>query len=150
MLLQALVSIGYKGVAIEGTEPWFDQSLGILKNNHGLVDPPTDELGGLYTAGWLKRGPSGIIGTNIADAKDTVTSMLHDMATRSPKVSSDSSAHELKELLQERGVDYVDWDGYQRIEVAESSSQHKRHPDQPREKITSRQELLVVARGTPK
>jgi NADPH-dependent glutamate synthase beta subunit-like oxidoreductase len=149
LLQQALVSIGYKGVAIDGTEPWFDQSRGTLRNTHGLVDPPTDELGGLYTAGWLKRGPSGIIGTNIPDAKDTVASMLHDIAALSPKGPSDSQSHQLEVLLKERGVEYVDWDGYQRIDVAESSSQRKRHADQPREKITSRQELLDVARGTP-
>ena len=142
------MSIGYKGVAIEGTEPWFDQSKGTLKNTHGLVDPPTDAMGGLYTAGWLKRGPSGIIGTNIPDAKDTVASMLHDIPTLPPKAPSDSQSHQLEDLLKERGVEYLDWDGYQRIDIVESSLHHKRHPDQPREKITSRQELLDIARRT--
>jgi NADPH-dependent glutamate synthase beta subunit-like oxidoreductase len=63
------VSIGYKGVAIEGSEPWFDESRGVMKNQHGLVDAANSDMnmGGLYVSGWLKRGPSGIIGTNIGD-----------------------------------------------------------------------------------
>jgi adrenodoxin-NADP+ reductase len=140
----ALVSIGYKGVAIEGTEPWFDESRGILKNTHGLVESPVGTLGAVYTAGWLKRGPSGIIGTNIPDAKDTVATILHDMAGLTPK---SNSSPPLRDLLEARGVQYVDWESYRRIDAAETNSERKRHPGQPREKITRLEELLNVARG---
>jgi NADPH-dependent glutamate synthase beta subunit-like oxidoreductase len=130
-------------VAIPGTEPWFDESLGVLTNTHGLVDAATDELGGLYVSGWLKRGPTGIIGTNIADAKDTVASIVHDIQSpASPKPQSSSS---LQDLLQERGVKVVDWEAYQRIDATETSDERRRHPEQPREKITALQELLNVA-----
>jgi NADPH-dependent glutamate synthase beta subunit-like oxidoreductase len=136
-------------VAIEGTEPWFDDSRGILTNTHGLVDASTDTLGGLYVSGWLKRGPSGIIGTNIGDAKDTVATIVHDVqesSMSSPKHHDDNeSSTSLSQLLQERGVAAVDWNAYQKIDAAETSDKRKRNSEQPREKITSREELLQVA-----
>ena len=55
----------------------FDEKKGIVRNTHGRVDD--DKKGGLYVSGWLKRGPSGIIGTNITDAKDTVASIIKDI-----------------------------------------------------------------------
>ncbi len=140
------MSIGYKGVAIEGTEPWFDESQGILKNTHGLVDRASGEVGGLYSAGWLKRGPSGIIGTNIPDAKDTVATMLHDTASSVPKPETHITP--LHVLLHQRGVEYVDWEAYQRIDTAEMSAKHKRNPEQPREKFTTREELLQIAKAS--
>jgi len=139
----ALVSIGYKGVAMKGTEPWFDESRGILKNTHGLVASASGELGGLYTAGWLKRGPSGIIGTNISDAKDTVATMLHDMPV---EIAKSKSSQSIDALLETRGVEYVDWKAYQNIDAAEMNALSKRHPDQPREKITIVDELINAAR----
>jgi NADPH-dependent glutamate synthase beta subunit-like oxidoreductase len=137
------VSIGYKGVAIPGTEQWFDDKRGILLNIQGLVEASTPTLGGLYVSGWLKRGPSGIIGTNIADAKETVTSILESIKTTSssPKPVTQS----LEQLLLERGVAAVEWDGYKKIDAAEQSVARKRNEQQPREKITSRQEQLKVA-----
>ena len=137
-----LVSIGYKGVPIAGTEPWFDEQRGVLKNTHGLVDASTEDSGGLYTAGWLKRGPSGIIGTNIPDAKDTVSTILHDMERTIPQLTDSSS---IQNLLDERGVKVVDWQAYQRIDTAEQNEERKRHPDQPREKLTTTDELLQAA-----
>eukprot|EP00934_Nitzschia_sp_Nitz4_P000644 Nitzschia sp. Nitz4//scaffold62_size106224//6746//8369//NITZ4_004339-RA/size106224-augustus-gene-0.98-mRNA-1//-1//CDS//3329555805//644//frame0 len=138
----ALVSIGYKGTAVEGVEKWFDSSNGTLIHTNGLVDSATGELGGLYTSGWLKRGPSGIIGTNITCARDTVATIVHDAASSSPKADPEQG---LGDLLKERGVDVVDWEAYQRIDDYESSDSHKRHPEQPREKLTSVDELLHVA-----
>jgi NADPH-dependent glutamate synthase beta subunit-like oxidoreductase len=140
------VSIGYKGVAIAGTEPWFDETQGVLKNIHGKVDSAADDLGGLYTAGWLKRGPSGIIGTNIPDAKDTVATMLHDAESASPKQEIGQTS--LKVLLEERSVAFVDWEAYRRIDATEMSDGHKRNPEQPREKFTTTQELLQIAKDS--
>lgn len=139
----ALVSIGYKGVAIDGTEPWFDTSKGILTNTHGLVDPSTDELGGLFVSGWLKRGPSGIIGTNIPDAKDTVAMILKEMNENTGRTTTSTSS--LSELLQERGVNVVNWTAYQKIDAAETDDESKRNVEQPREKVVSREELLRIA-----
>jgi adrenodoxin-NADP+ reductase len=142
----SLVSIGYKGIPIEGTERYYDESRGILKNTHGVVDNHDTNLAPLYVSGWLKRGPSGIIGTNIADAKDTVTSIMKDVqennTVRKPRPVTD-----LQGLLQERGVHVVDWAAYLHINDAETSPDHKRNQDQPREKITQWELLLHAAKA---
>lgn len=137
----ALVSIGYRGIALPGTEQWFDDRAGIIKNEHGRVDASTPELGGLYAAGWVKRGPSGIIGTNIPDAKDTVTTILSDVESDSPPQRDDPD--QLGSLLKQRGVRVVGWDGYQRLERKEL--ERKRHENQPREKLVTLEEQLESA-----
>ena len=146
-LQQALISIGYKGKSIPGSEEWFDEARGVMKHEHGRIQSfqPKDGLGGLYVSGWLKRGPSGIIGTNIPDAKDTVTTIVKDLEERSPPNIDESNVASLAEILMKRNVMFVDWSGVQRIEAAESSPERKRSPQQPREKLTSRQELLKAA-----
>lgn len=134
----ALVSIGYKGVLLPGLEQWFDEGRGVLLNRNGRVDPPTADLGGLYAAGWIKRGPSGIIGTNIPDAKDTVATIVSDL-------DGYDRAREgsIGELLDLRNVTVVDWDGYRRIDEREKTD--KRSELQPREKITSVKLQLDIA-----
>lgn len=112
---------------------------------HGLIEPSTPTLGGLFVSGWLKRGPSGIIGTNIADAKDTVASILE--STKSPLSSPKPETHSLDQLLKEKRVTAVDWVGYKKIDASEKSVNRKRNEQQPREKITSRQEQLESALG---
>jgi len=138
----ALISIGYKSTAIRGIEHWFDDEKDRLKHEHGRVDGATPELGGLYTSGWLKRGPTGIIGTNIGDARDTVATILSDLnahgVTRSVAAFSDVVVD-----LQDRGVQVVDWDGYRRIEEAEKN--RRRSDSQPREKIVSIEEQLHIS-----
>eukprot|EP00536_Pseudo-nitzschia_multiseries_P010620 jgi/Psemu1/259098/estExt_Genewise1Plus.C_3310030 len=176
-----LVSIGYKGLPIDDctNDRYYDSKRGILSNDHGRVvaiaaegDDDSDDnsnnessLAPLYVSGWLKRGPSGIIGTNIGDAKDTVASILQDIVSGKivPKGTSSSNdddgdddddatgnatANEyatLEDLLDYRGVAYVDWNSYRRIEACEAGADHKRHPDQPREKLVDRGDLLEAA-----
>jgi NADPH-dependent glutamate synthase beta subunit-like oxidoreductase len=138
----ALVSIGYKGTALRGTEPWFDNGRGSMRNEGGRVEAGTSIAGGLYTAGWLKRGPSGIIGTNIADAKETVSTIMADVATLEPRQRN--IVYDLQSLLQERNVQFVDWEGYLRIEKEEY--RRRRSESQPREKIVALDDLLDSAK----
>lgn len=137
----ALVSIGYKGEALPGTEPWFDTDLVHLRNHHGRVDGRTAQWGALYTAGWIKRGPTGIIGTNIPDAKDTVATILADLEDFVPKRTAATT--DLRQLLKDRGVQVVDWRGYRRIDAAERAS--RRSDPQPREKILRLNDQLRTA-----
>lgn len=138
----ALVSIGYKGIALSGVEQWFDDSRGAMIHQHGKVDAPTSTMGGLYTVGWLKRGPSGIIGSNIMDAKDTVATIVQDAETEFNAIHlSSTSLSALDDLLADCAV--VTWEGYQRIEAAESSG--KRSEDQPREKIVDLHRQIEIA-----
>lgn len=139
-----LVSIGYKGVAIPGTEQWFDVDTGTIRNDRGRVDIRTTELGGLYTSGWIKRGPNGIIGTNIADAKETVATIIADLESE-PMIKSGSveGITDIRELLKRRGVQVVDWNGYRRIDEKERTIRRSEH--QPREKIVKLEDQLAVA-----
>lgn len=144
----ALVSVGYKGVAVPGLEDeLFDSKRGIVVNTHGKVMNASNGLGGLYVSGWLKRGPSGIIGTNIADAKDTVASIVKDLENHVPKKEG-SSTTLLSDLLKERQVRVVDWKAYQRIDAVETNPERKRSASQPREKIPTHEELLEAAFGS--
>ena len=142
-----MVSIGYKGVSIPGTEEWFDAARGVRKNDRGRIQHSQPEvgLGGVYVSGWLKRGPTGIIGTNIPDAKDTVATIVKDLQQQPPSASTQPTLKSLAEILRQRNVPVVDWDGVQRIEALESSPDRKRSPLQPREKLTTREELLKAA-----
>src|SRR5205814_10732130 len=73
-------SVGYRGVALPGVP--FNDKWGVILNEHGRVlDSVTKQaVVGEYTGGWIKRGPSGVIGTNKPDATETVTCMLEDLA----------------------------------------------------------------------
>jgi len=139
----ALISIGYKGVAIPGIEEdnTFDSRRGVVVNIHGKVDDAKDGIGGLYVSGWLKRGPTGIIGTNIADAKDTVASIVKDLDNQIIKTGNTS----LESLLEDRGVKVVDWSSYERIDAVESDDLRKRNKEQPREKLSTIDEMLRAA-----
>jgi NADPH-dependent glutamate synthase beta subunit-like oxidoreductase len=106
------------------------------------VESASEQLGGLYVSGWLKRGPSGIIGTNIADAKDTVASIVKDLQNQTPHDRDPKGIHA---LLSSRDVQVVDWAAYERIDAAESSSPRKRSKEQPREKIANGDELIRAA-----
>lgn len=140
------MSIGYKGVAVSGTEEWFDERRGIMQNQHGKVDNSTTNHGGLYVSGWLKRGPSGIIGTNIADAKDTVASIVKDLTTSTAaSVGEKHNNNGIENLLEERGVAVVKWSNFEKIDVAETSEERKRSKEQPREKFATLDGLLSAA-----
>lgn len=141
----------------------FDSRRGILRNEHGKVfgnDCATSgeeaRTGLLYAAGWIKRGPTGIIGTNIGDARDTVGSILHDLKKGRIPVGMDASTIDrgtsgrdaLAKLLHTRNVQIVDWDGFQRIDEAEKDLKSLRTTSQPREKIVNIAEMLKIARSS--
>jgi len=135
----ALISIGYKGIKLPDMDTaLFDESKGTVKNTRGKVD------GNLFVSGWLKRGPSGIIGTNIADAKDTVASILVDVENIVEDYGSqgESGREDLDELLVEREVQVVDWTSYKKIDSAEKDAARLRTANQPREKFTDVIDML--------
>jgi ferredoxin--NADP+ reductase len=132
-----LRSVGYKGVALPGVP--FDERTGTIPNDRGRVEgsPRT------YAAGWIKRGPSGVIGTNKKDATETADLLLED-ASEGRLPGSDRSRR-LEELLADRGVDVVMYAGWEAIDAVErdrGSSQGR-----PRVKLCTWEELLEAARG---
>ncbi len=130
----------------------FDERKGVVRNDHGRVLADSDNEGScnapLYVSGWLKRGPSGIIGTNITDAKDTVASIMEDVMSGKIHLSCDVDAKRgrdgLDTLLEQRNIEKVDWSGYEKIDSTEKDPSRLRSSKQPREKITSVQEMLEI------
>jgi ferredoxin--NADP+ reductase len=96
---------------------------------------------GEYVAGWIKRGPTGVIGTNKSDAQETVTALLADAPALPAAPVRDPDA--VLRLLAERGVDVVTWQGWRAIERAEARL--GRELGRERSKIVSRAELLRAA-----
>jgi ferredoxin--NADP+ reductase len=133
-------SVGYRGVALPGVP--YDERTGTIPNREGRVDDG-EAIPGLYCAGWIKRGPTGVIGTNKKDATETVEHLLEDArAGRLPARRGGT----IDELLTERGVDvvmYADWEAIDRVERAAGEAQGR-----PRVKLASWEELLAAARGS--
>ncbi|XP_016506507.1 NADPH:adrenodoxin oxidoreductase, mitochondrial isoform X1 [Nicotiana tabacum] len=143
-----LKSVGYKSRPVDGLP--FDLHKGIVPNVQGRVlsEASGDALveKGLYACGWLKRGPTGIIATNLYCAEETVASILEDIQRGLVTSSSGLSKpgrDGLLQLLDSRNVKIVPFGGWEKID-----SEEKRRgslKNKPREKLTSWQELLEVA-----
>jgi len=114
-----LRSVGYAGVPIEGVP--FDQKRGLILNDGGRVLDSHDAgpRVGHYTAGWIKRGPSGVIGTNKKDALETVRHLLADVGAQSLLAPETPEPSAVEELLTERGVRFVSFEDWQALDQAE-------------------------------
>ncbi len=133
-------SVGYRGVALAGLP--FDDRRGIIPNVSGRVvtEPGSDAtLRGVYVAGWIKRGPQGVIGTNKACAADTVAALLDDYAAKRLQ-RAEGAPEAVDQLLASRGVRVSDWQGWQRLDAEEVA--RGAAAGRPREKITSVDEML--------
>ncbi|MGH2997600.1 MAG: NADP oxidoreductase, partial [Gaiellaceae bacterium] len=128
-------SVGYRGVALPGV--LFDEGSGTIPNEGGRVSA------GVYVAGWIKRGPSGVIGTNKKDAMETVALLLAD--ARAGLLPRAGEVGTLEALLADRGVEAVVYPGWEAIDALERGrgEPHGR----PRIKLLSWEELLAAARG---
>jgi ferredoxin/flavodoxin---NADP+ reductase len=142
-----LRSIGYRGVPLEGLP--FDEGRGLIPNDGGrITDPETGEqIPGLYANGWIKRGPSGVIGTNKKDAQETVSNLLEDLdAGRIPEASEELDHSGLEAWLGERVPDHITFEHWRNIDAAEvaAGEPHGR----PRVKFVTIEDM--VAAGRPK
>ncbi|XP_031100658.1 NADPH:adrenodoxin oxidoreductase, mitochondrial-like isoform X1 [Ipomoea triloba] len=144
-----LKSIGYKSVCVEGLP--FDPQNGIVPNIRGRVlSDSTGDLTevekGLYVCGWLKRGPTGIIATNLYCAEETVASISEDIKKGilpSTSGSSKPGREGLLRLLDSRNSTVIPFEGWQKIDAEEKRRGLLKN--KPREKLTSWEELLEVA-----
>jgi ferredoxin--NADP+ reductase len=110
-----LRSVGYRGVPLEGLP--FDASTGTVPHLAGRVVRDGAPSPGEYVAGWIKRGPTGVIGTNRPCAKETVLTLLADApALARADVPADAVA-----ALRAAGIDPVPWSGWLSIERAEAA-----------------------------
>ncbi|PYO38322.1 MAG: NADP oxidoreductase [Candidatus Rokuibacteriota bacterium] len=134
-------SVGYRGVPLPGVP--FHESWGVILNEHGRVlDPDTKQpVVGEYAAGWIKRGPTGVIGTNKPDAAQTVACMMEDLAAgRILKPEEpDAAAGLLIRERQPRCVSYEDWLKLNELEVSRG-----RAAGRPRIKFTRVEDMLAA------
>ncbi|MEY1673137.1 FAD-dependent oxidoreductase [Gordonia sp. ABKF26] len=139
-----LRSIGYRGRAVADLP--FDDRSGTLPNEEGrVIDPTTGTwVKGTYAAGWIKRGPSGVIGTNRADALDTVDALLDDYR-RGLLVAPATTDSDLVDLIRARRPQNVDRLQWQRIDDHETSAGHTQN--RPRVKLTDTRDMLLAARN---
>jgi ferredoxin/flavodoxin---NADP+ reductase len=135
-------SVGYRGVALPGAP--FDEPSGTIPNDRGRVlGEDASPVPGLYCAGWIKRGPTGIIGTNKKDATETVDQLLADLEAGLVPVGDRDG--DLATLLAARGVDVVMYEGWQAIDEVERG---RGAPlGRPRVKLASWDELIEAARA---
>lgn len=132
-------SVGYRGVSLPGVP--FAESAGTIPNTAGRVlDEHGEPIPGLYCAGWIKRGPSGVIGTNKKDATETVDLLLEDARGRRLPERGDGS---IDELLAARGVQVVMYPGWEAIDALERARGEEE--GRPRVKLSSWDELLAAA-----
>jgi ferredoxin--NADP+ reductase len=134
-----LRSVGYKGVELPGVP--FDARRGVIPNTEGRVDGRPGE----YTAGWIKRGPSGVIGTNRKDATDTVAHLLADARSGALPAAARPTRADVDALLASRGVDvysFHDWQVLDAHELAQGQAQGR-----PRHKVVHRAEMLTHRKG---
>ena len=137
-------SVGYRGVPLPGV-PFHDQ-WGVILNQKGrVIEPDTNHpIIGQYTAGWIKRGPSGVIGTNKPDALETVICMMEDLEEGrylTPSHPAPSAAAEMVQQRQPNYISYADWQRLDEIEVSRGQESGR-----PRVKMTSVEEMMAALR----
>ncbi|GAA1438213.1 FAD-dependent oxidoreductase [Nocardiopsis tropica] len=134
-------AIGYLGSPLADLP--FDEERGVVPNTGGRVlDLDEKHIDGVYATGWIKRGPVGLIGHTKGDALETVTNLVADRESFTPAAEPDPVA--FRSLLEERGVDYTTWEGWQRIEAREEELGAER--GRKRLKLRSREEQTSIAR----
>ena len=134
-------SIGYRGMPVEDLP--FDERRGVIPNELGRVVDAGEHLPGEYVTGWIKRGPTGIIGTNKRDAQETVDALLADLDAGALGPPGEPDRDALEELLAERRPDHVTYAGWEAIDRAEKATGEPQ--GRPRVKLSTFEELLEAA-----
>lgn len=140
-----LRSVGYRGIPLPGIP--FDESAFTIPNIGGRVlsNDGQDVLPGLYTVGWIKRGPSGVIGTNKADAVATVGCMVEDLAALPGIDDAMRDPAQAEAFVRSRKPNYVNRDGWKKLDAHETARGAEQ--GRPRVKVTSVDEMLAIIAG---
>ena len=136
-------AIGYSGKALPGVP--FCENTGTIPNTEGrvLTEPDGTVIERLYVAGWIKRGPTGLIGTNKSCAVDTVTKMEQDLDQVGPERDLDA----IVSLLTERGVRFINKEEWARLDALELSQ--GKDLGKARQKFTTLKEALDALADAP-
>ena len=123
-----IAAIGYQGQPLDGLP--FDEYNGVIENDEGRV------ADGVYAVGWIRRGPTGVIGTNKHDGDRAAEQILEDCTD-----GGKSGRAGLTAVLAEKGIKWVDYPGWQKIDEAEKAAAAE---GAPRRKLTRIPEMLSV------
>ncbi|KAL9648114.1 hypothetical protein ABK040_007479 [Willaertia magna] len=139
-------SIGYKSISVDKSIP-FDNKRGVVVNSLGRVkDSNTNQfISGLYVCGWLKRGPSGVILSNIYDAEETVGCIAEDVNNKNVLSKTTNSYENLTNVLKSKNISYITFEQYKRIEQYEVEQGKAR--GKIREKILTVEEMLELCKN---
>ncbi|MBO0908738.1 MULTISPECIES: FAD-dependent oxidoreductase [Arthrobacter] len=145
-------AIGYFGSELP--EVGFDSRRGVIPNEGGrVIDEAGTPVPGIYTTGWIKRGPVGLIGHTKGDALETIGFLLEDRLNLPAAEEPDEES--IIKLLEDRGVEYTTWEGWLKLDAYEKSlGASYVHPDpatgelvRERVKVVDRDEMVRIARG---
>jgi len=127
-------SVGYRGVEMPGVP--FNEDWGVYPHENGRIEGEQ----GQYVVGWIKRGPSGVIGTNKPDSQSTIAQILEDLPTLTPCEVPDKDA--IENELKARNIRPVSYEDWKKIDEAEVSL--GKDIGKPREKFTRISEMLDI------
>lgn len=148
--LQAVYrAVGYFGSELP--EVPYDPERGVILNEAGrVVDAAGAVQPGLYTNGWIKRGPVGLIGATKSDALETVTSLLEDLREDRVPTAAERDPDAILRVLDERGVEYTTWDGWMALDEHEkalgAASRDADGEPRARVKVVDREEMVRISR----
>ncbi|CAN0232644.1 unnamed protein product, partial [Ectocarpus fasciculatus] len=151
-----LMAVGYQSSPIAGADGSvpFDDTRNVVPNTAGRVqldDSQGRGKGMLYAVGWVGRGPTGIIGTNIPDAKRTAETLLNDLSAICVDDVSDKDADPKEYLLAQAHLNQkkiITWDEFLRIDTEETRRGEESEPKRPRVKITNVAEMIRIAKDS--
>ncbi|WP_254455087.1 FAD-dependent oxidoreductase [Paenarthrobacter ureafaciens] len=150
-------AIGYHGSPLD--ELPYDARRGVIPNDGGRVlDADGKPVPGIYATGWIKRGPVGLIGHTKGDALETIGCLLEDRLNLPPAENPDPQA--IIDLLEERGIEYTTWEGWNRLDAHEASLGAAWTADDAKDgedagdgivreriKVVPREEMIRISRG---
>jgi NADPH-dependent glutamate synthase beta subunit-like oxidoreductase len=138
----AFRSIGYRSKPIPGVP--FDENKGRILNEKGRIKDEKGFIPGMYTAGWVKRGPDGVVGTNINCAKETISCILDDIQKEKVQLKKVDASAELANLLKSKNHVYVTFNEYLKLEKYEEEMGKKK--GKIREKVLRVEEMLKICK----
>ncbi len=140
-----LRSVGYRGVKLPDIS--FDDKRGIIPNDDGrvLIEANGEIVKGQYVAGWIKRGPSGVVGTNKADAVITIKNLIEDFSNIDLTPDSNKNPEAIVQFLKDKGVEVVSFEEWKKLdeyEIAQGKKQAR-----PRVKVVDTDKMIKIAKS---
>ena len=134
-------AVGYFGSEIDGIP--FDRKYGVIANQEGrVVDSAGSHIPGVYCTGWIKRGPVGLIGHTKADAIETIGHLIQDQGSWWKPSEPDEA--QILNTLRQRGVDFMDWSQWLRVDLEEKQQGQKRGRE--RLKLHDRKQMMAISK----